>query len=805
MYGKSNKFILIIVLVFLSMNISKAQNTIKGVVLDEQSKPVDAATISLIRSSNKEFITGVITNNKGEFNIENIKDGTYQGIISSLGFTDYTTALITIQGEDVDLGRISLVIKTESLDEVTVVAEKPIVQVMADKTVFNVQNTLSASGTSGYELLRKAPGVIVDNNDNLIVEGKTGVLIYIDDKPSVLRGEDLTNYLKTIQSSDVEAIEIITQPSSKYEAEGNAGIINIKLKRDKTLGTNGSLSAGITYGDFARYTSSVSFNTRNKKSNFFGTYSNRFGKSFSFIDLFRTQNNTIFDAKSETVNDNNSNNLKLGYDYFANKKSTFGIILTGNFNNVISDTDSRTPIIRQGNSNPEQVLIAGSDSDTQTSNLYANANYRYSDTLGYSMNIDLDYGQYNNDRTNLQPNQYFNGDETELQSETTNFFSTPIDITIFTSKADYEQNFLKGKLGLGIKYSNIDTENGFDFFDRISGQDIINLDQSNDFTYDEEIYAAYFNYNRKFKKINLQFGLRVEQTKSDGQLFSRQDTGDDRVKRDYTDFFPSGGITYQMNQKNSIALTYSRRIQRPNYQNLNPFEFKLNELSFRKGNPFLQPQYTDNIKLSHTHNYRLTTAISYSFVGDYFAQVTEAQGEDQNFIITRNVADQKIINLSISYPTKINNWWSVYYSLNAYRSIFEATNQDFVSVSQNTLSLYGQNTFSLPKGYKMEISGWFNSPSIWGGTYQIKSLGSLNLAFQKRFFSDKLTARLAFNDILYTSPWHGDTRFGDLSIRGNGGWDSRQVRFNLTYNFGSKEVKKSRKRKTGIEDEKNRI
>ncbi|WP_282088829.1 TonB-dependent receptor domain-containing protein [Aquimarina algiphila] len=805
MYGKSNKFILIIVLVFLSMNISKAQNTIKGIVLDEQSKPVDAATISLIRSSNKEFITGVITNNKGEFNIEDIKDGTYQGIISSLGFTDYTTALITIQGEDVDLGRISLVIKTESLDEVTVVAEKPIVQVMADKTVFNVQNTLSASGTSGYELLRKAPGVIVDNNDNLIVEGKTGVLIYIDDKPSVLRGEDLTNYLKTIQSSDVEAIEIITQPSSKYEAEGNAGIINIKLKRDKTLGTNGSLSAGITYGDFARYTSSVSFNTRNKKSNFFGTYSNRFGKSFSFIDLFRTQNNTIFDAKSETVNDNNSNNLKLGYDYFANKKSTFGIILTGNFNNVISDTDSRTPIIRQGNSNPEQVLIAGSDSDTQTSNLYTNANYRYSDTLGYSMNIDLDYGQYNNDRTNLQPNQYFNGDETELQSETTNFFSTPIDITIFTSKADYEQNFLKGKLGLGIKYSNINTENGFDFFDRISGQDIINLDQSNDFTYDEEIYAAYFNYNRKFKKINLQFGLRVEQTKSDGQLFSRQDTGDDRVKRDYTDFFPSGGITYQMNQKNSIALTYSRRIQRPNYQNLNPFEFKLNELSFRKGNPFLQPQYTDNIKLSHTHNYRLTTAISYSFVGDYFAQVTEAQGEDQNFIITRNVADQKIINLSISYPAKINNWWSVYYSLNAYRSIFEATNQDFVSVSQNTLSLYGQNTFSLPKGYKMEISGWFNSPSIWGGTYQIKSLGSLNLAFQKRFFSDKLTARLAFNDILYTSPWHGDTRFGDLSIRGNGGWDSRQVRFNLTYNFGSKEVKKSRKRKTGIEDEKNRI
>lgn len=384
-------------------------------------------------------------------------------------------------------------------------------------------------------------------------------------------------------------------------------------------------------------------------------------------------------------------------------------------------------------------------------------------------------------------------------------FNTPIDITIFTAKVDYEQDFLKGKLGLGIKYSNINTENEFDFFDRINGQDILNLDQSNDFAYDEQIHAGYFNYNRKFKKLNIQFGLRVEQTKSDGQLFSSQNTIDDRVKRDYIDFFPSGGITYQMNQKNSFALTYSRRIQRPNYQNLNPFEYKINELSFRKGNPFLQPQYTDNIKLSHTYNYRLTTALSYSIIGDYFAQVTESQSENQNFIITRNVADQKVINLSISYPTKINNWWSVYYSLNAYRTIFEANNQDFVSVSQNTLSLYGQNTFSLPRGYKMEISGWFNSPSIWGGTYQIKSLGSLNLAFQKRFFSNKLNARLAFNDILYTSPWKGDTRFGDLSIQGNGGWDSRQVSFNLTYTFGSKEVKKSRKRKTGIEDEKNRI
>ncbi|SHI61875.1 TonB-dependent receptor domain-containing protein [Aquimarina spongiae] len=796
---------LLVVLGIIINHYAIAQYNITGIIANEQSSPIESATISLINSSNNQFIRGVITSTEGIFNIPNINNGSYIIIVSNLGYAEFRTAPFTIEDVDKNLGVIQLFPEAENLEEVTITAEKPIVEVLPDKTVFNVQNTLGATGISGYELLRKAPGVIIDNNDNLVVEGKTGVLIYIDDKPSVLRGQDLVNYLKTIQSSDIEAIEIITQPSSKYDAEGNAGIINIKLKRDKTLGTNGSVGSGFTYGDFARYTSSLSFNNRSKKSNFYGSYSNRFGKSFNFINLFRTQNNTIFDARTETINDNNSNNIKLGYDYYANSKSTFGIIVSGNFSNNISDSDSRTPIILQGTTTPDQVLVAGSDTDTQTQNLYANINYKFKDTLGHSLNVDLDYGGYNSDRTNLQPNRYFNGDETELISETINFMVTPIEITLLTAKADYEQNLWKGKLGLGVKYSNINTENEFDFFDRINGNDLLNLDRTNDFTYDERISAAYVNYNRKFKKTSLQFGLRVEHTDSDGQLFSAQQNADDRVKRNYTDFFPSGGITHQVNRKNSLALLYSRRIQRPNYQNLNPFEYKIDELSFRQGNPFLQPQYTDNIKLSHTYNYRLTTAISYSFIKDYFAQVTEALGDDQNFIITRNVANQKIINLSISYPTKITNWWSVYYSINAYRSIFEATDEDFLSVSQNTLSFYGQNTFSLPKEFKMEISGWYSSPSIWGGTYQTQSLGSLNLALQKKFLDNKLTARLAFNDILFTTPWKGDTQFGDLRIDGSGGSDSRQVQFNLTYNFGRKEIKASRKRKTGLEDEKKRI
>ncbi|WP_111683903.1 outer membrane beta-barrel family protein [Winogradskyella tangerina] len=797
-------FIQLTVLLFMSLVIN-AQSNVTGIIVDKELQGIPAAIATVYNADQSTFIKASVADNDGQFVIKNLPTGEYVLVVTSLGFEDYTSEKFLHTDTAKDFGVITLKEASEVLDEVVIEAEKPMVQVMADKTVFNVQNTINAAGDSGFELLRKAPGVIIDNTDNLIVEGKTGVLIYIDDKPSVLRGEDLINYLKSIQSSDIEAIEIITQPSSKFDAEGNAGIINIKFKRDKSLGTNGSVASGLTYGEFARVNSSVSFNSRSKKTSFYGTFSNRFGESLGFINLFRQQNNTIFDARTETIYDNVNNNARFGFDWYADKKSTFGIILSGNFSNDESFADSRTPIIPNGNTTPDQVLVAGSDTQSDVSNLYANLNYKFKSENETSVNVDVDFGRYTRERENFQPNQYFNGDETQIISETINFMVTPIEIDIFTAKVDYEQNFLKGKLSFGGKFSKVITDNQFDFYDRINGQDILNEERTNDFEYDENVNALYFNYKRQVKKWNFQFGLRMENTQSDGILTSLQEDQNNRVKRNYTDWFPSGGITYQMNQKSSFALIYSRRIQRPNYASLNPFEYKIDELSFSKGNPFLQPQYTENIKLSHTYNYKLTTSLSYSFVSDFFAQITEAVGDDQNFLITRNVANQRVINLGVSYPTRFADWWSVYLSVNAYRSIYEATNPDFNEISQNTLSLYAQHTFKLLKGIRAEVSGWYSSPSVWGGTYETRSIGALNLAVQKRFFDDKLTARLSFNDILYTSPWEGTTEFGNLIINGDGGNDSRQVRFNLTYNFGRNEIKKVRSRNTGLEDEKNRI
>jgi outer membrane receptor protein involved in Fe transport len=781
-----------------------AQYRISGKIIDEQNNTLNAVAISLYTSDEANFVKASVSNSKGFFAINSIEEGSYYLLVSSLGFKEYKTKNFLLTS-DKNFKTIQLTIASEELDEIVIKTEKPMIQVLADKTVFNVQNTINAAGDTGFDLLRKAPGIVIDNNDNVIVEGKNGVLFYIDGKPSVLRGEDLVNFLKTLQSSDIESVEIITQPSSKYDAEGNAGIVNIILKRDKTIGTNGSLTSGYNQGDYARFNNALSFNNRNKKTSLYGNISNGIGTGFGFLNLYRIQNNTIFDAKTETIYDYNNTSTRFGFDFYPNKKSTFGIILSANFSDSFSDSDSRTPITHQNQQNPNNVLVAGSDTDNNVYNLYSNLNYKYDNKKGTIFNFDIDFGKYSRENFNLQPNIYFNGDETQVLSQSTFYIVSPTTINLFSTKVDYEQNFLKGKLSYGAKIAKVNTVNDFDFFNRENGNDNLDNSRSNEFNYDEIVTAAYINFNKKIKKFNFQFGLRAENTNSKGTLTSTQTSNNDIVERNYTDFFPSAGITFQPNQTNSLALNYSTRIQRPNYQNLNPFENRIDELSFRKGNPFLQPQYTNNLKLSHTYKYRLTTSLSYSFIKDFFAQITEAGQNNQNFINVRNVANQKVINLGISYPSKFTNWWSYYISINASRSIYEATNPDFIGISQNSLSLYAQNTFNLPKDIRFEVSGWYNSPSIWGGTYRTNSLGSLNLAVQKKFLKDKLNVRIGVDDVLFTSPWSGTTQFGDLFIDGSGGSDSRQFKINLTYNFGRSEVKKARNRKTGIEDEKGRI
>ncbi len=782
-----------------------AQNlSIKSQVQDSKNQALPYATVLLTQERDSSLVKTAITSESGLLELNALKAGTYLLRISSIGYQTYSREIRLID-KSINLDPILLQESTENLDAVTVVAQKPLIEVLADKTVFNVENSIATTGSNSWELLRKAPGLIIDNNGAVILEGKTGVQFYFDGKPSRLSGDDLKMYLESLQSNSISRVEIITQPSSKYEAAGSAGIINIIFKKDKNLGANTTFSGSFTYGERARYSSSALFNYRRKMGNLFANYSNGFGNYTSFLYLFRRQNNRLFDARTESEYHYNTNNLRVGYDWFLKKEHTLGVLFNGNTANNFTENYSRTPIRPVGSSTNDSVLIAQNRNHNTATNYNANLNYTYEDSLGTRLSIDADYGRYESDRDAFQPNFYYNPSETTILNQNTTRQITPRTISIASLKGDYEQNMWKGVFSAGFKFSNVKTNNVFNFFDLQNEQFILNETQSNTFKYSENISAGYINFNRRWEKWNIQLGLRIEHTDSDGRLNSIENTPTNRVKRDYANWFPSGGLTYQLNSQNQFALNYSKRIQRPDYASLNPFEYKIDELSSSRGNPFLQPQYTHSLKLSHTYNYTLTTAVSYSKVTDFFAQVTQATGENSNVLSPQNIANQEIFNLSISYPKQIKDWWSVYLSLNAYTSRYRATNADFVSIDQETLSLYAQNTFNLPADLKMEISGWYSSPSVWSGTYNTRSLGSLNIAFQKKFLNDALQARLAFNDILYTSPWSGTTRYGAVFIEGSGGSDSRTLSFGLNYQLGNQNLKKARNRNTGLEEEAQRV
>ena len=329
--------------------------------------------------------------------------------------------------------------------------------------------------------------------------------------------------------------------------------------------------------------------------------------------------------------------------------------------------------------------------------------------------------------------------------------------------------------------------------------------RSNDFNYNEQIAAAYVNWGKQFgRKWNMQLGLRYEHTFAKGDLITTPGASSDTVDLVYGQLFPSGGLTFTPNMNHMWSLTFRRRITRPNYQTLNPFQTQLDELSYRQGNPTLQPSYANNVRLSHTFKWRFTTAVSYSYVQNYFAQVTDTLGFSQNFIQTRNVADEQTINLTVSLPFQVTKWWSVFVNLSGYHTSYISKDEKFIPVNRLTSNIYASNTFLIPGGFKFEVSGWFSSPSIWGGTYLVSSMGSLDLALEKKFFKDKLSVRLVANDVLFTSFWRADLQYGSLYIDGQGGWESRKVGINLSYNFGNKDVKKQRDRETGLEDEKDR-
>ena len=805
------KALQIFTLFILLSAISFAQTkpaTITGKITENTGKPLPLATVTLLKAKDSALVKTAVTNNSGDFNMTNIKPDSYFISATSVGHSKNSSKAFDIaEGQDFTSSTVVLSQSNTSLAEVTVQAKKPMIEVRADKTIFNVESSINATGSNAFELLQKSPGVSIDKDDNISMQGKNGVKIYIDGKPTQMTGADLAAYLRSINSADMESIEMITNPSAKYDAAGNAGIINIRLKKNKNYGANGNFSTGVGIGHTPKWNNSLSLNYRNKKINLFSNYSNNFGKNRFDLDLYRDQKDTIYDQHAVNINDNKTHNVKAGVDYFLNAKNTIGVMVTANFNNGTGSNNSYTLISPKSTNVPVKILYASNNLPGKRNNIDYNVNYRYADTKGSELNVDADFVTFRRTGTSYQPNWYRTPTTDILLDEKIYRNNTPTDIDIYTVKIDYEKPFYKGKLGFGGKYADTKTKNVFDFYNVYGGQNVKDIDRSNKFNYDENINALYVNYNRPLgKKTTVQAGVRMENTQSEGNLISAVPKPDDNVKRNYTNFFPSGALTYMLNQKNSFNLSYSRRIDRPNYQDLNPFEDKLDELTYRKGNAFLKPQYTNAFQLSHTFKYRYVTSIGYSHIKDYFAQIIDTTG-NKTFLTQKNLAQQNIFSLNFSAPVTITKWWNAFATFNGYHSAYKATFEQgkTIDINVDAFSIYTQQTFSVKNGPSFELSGFFNSPTVWGGTFKSRALGFVDVGVQQLLFKKAGTIKVSYTDIFKTLHWRGVSDFGGSYLDVKGHFEASQLKINFSYRFGNSQVKAARQRKAAADEESKRL
>lgn len=796
----------ILSLLLLSASASFSQN-ISGRVNDQQNAPAASATISLLRAKDSSVVKLEVSKADGSYQFNDVQAGQYLVKATLTGHTPAFSNAINAESANVSVPDLVIKKSVSEMKGVTVTAVKPLVEIKADKTIVNVEGTINATGSDMIELLRKSPGVMVDKDDNISMAGKTGVQVYIDGRPSPLSGEDLSRYLRSIQSSQVESIQLITNPSAKYEAAGNAGIINIVLKKNKAFGTNGSVSAGWNIGTFPKYNGSVSLNHRNAKFNVFGNAGVNRAKTIVNLNTYRSIPDSVFDQRGTMLNRMTSYNVKAGADYFVSKQTTIGAIITGNFADMELQTDNTTPIAGKQTGQISRILVAGSNNQRNNDNINANLNFTRTGTKGKSLSLNGDYGYYNIKSHQLQPNEYYDPTGQTLLSRTAITMITPARIDIYSLKADYEQTLGKGKIEFGGKAGYVKTDNDFQQYDDNLVKD---LDRSNRFLYKENINALYINYSRPFKGFMIQAGLRGENTNIEGTSSAFRKDGnnhlpyDSTFNRHYTDLFPSAAITFNKNPMNQLSVTYSRRIDRPSYQQLNQFELRLSEYYSMRGNINLRPQYTNSFGLTHTYKYKLTTTLNYSIVKDMFTQITDTTDVSKSFVTLRNLASQKVLNLNVSYMIRKGNYMAIINAAGNYSSY--KANIDNRRISQDAFGFNGfmQNSLSFSKTWTAELTGFYYAPTLMMGMLKTKAMWSTDAGIQKKIWNGKGNIKASVSDVFHSLKFRGTTDFSGQQTTNNIRFESRMFKLNFTYRFGSSQVKAARQRSTGADDENKR-
>lgn len=803
-----------VMLLTLSTKAQLPVSKITGKIIQADQQPVNAATLSLLLAGNPQPVKFEVSATDGSFTFEDIRPGTYSIVATAVGLAKYEGApfILDSTNNQVTLPVVIMSKADIALKEVAVTAKKNFIEQKIDRTVVNVDALISNAGTTALEVLEKAPGVRVDPNGSISLKGQQGVTIYIDDKPSYLAGADLQNYLRSLPSSMLAQVEIMTNPPAKYDAAGNGGIINIKTAKKKIQGFNIGINLSPRFSKYTSVNNGLDFNYRHNKFNFFGNFAYGTRNNYNDISITRKYKNDdgslkdIFTQDSYIRRKGYGVKATVGADFYASDNTTLGITLD-NMIRYPKNTNTSTGQIYDNKMIPDSSVVSVNDEDGKFKSHGVNFNIKHDFYKnGPSILANFDYLTYEINNDQVFSNKSYSP-EGAFKSQDRLDGHLPTDIKIYSGKVDYSQT-LKGdwKFEAGAKSSYTNTSNIANYYNTVAGVVSPDYEKTNDFSYKENINAGYVNLNKDFNRLSVQVGLRLETTSSKGNQLGNVEKPDSAFNRHYTNIFPTLFLLYKLDSlsDHQLKFNFGRRIDRPYYQDLNPFISPLDKFSYYTGNPYLQPSLSSKVELGYIFKDKLTATASYTNTKD---QVYETIEIIDNTYYSRpgNIGKTELYTLDLGAGLAPTSWFT--FQVNAQLN-YVHSKSEFYTGLLDTKSTYlyaqGMAQFKLKKNWIIQLDGYYQT-KMTNVQFELAARGRLNAAVAK-VLSPKATLKFSVSDILFTNISKGnitnlqqtDAYFKTLS-------DSRAAILTLSLRFG-KAVKGQRKHNsTGADSETNRV
>jgi len=781
------KFLFLWSFVLLYVQSGLGQAIIKGNVTDSLNIPVPYAAVGLLNTKDSSLIKGALCNDSGVYTFDNIKPGAYLIKVQVIGYSEQFSQVVKADSIINIVPVIQMKGSGNNLKAVRVVADKPFMEHQADKIIFNVEGSVVSSGKNALEVLNDLAGVTADDNANITVHGKGGVLVLVDDKPIYM---DLATYLRSIDASQIEKIEVISNPSAKYEASGKS-VINIILKKDKNLGLNGQFTSNYRQWMYAGFNENLNINYRTKKFNFFANTGVNFFHNYTTHTINETIEGAnamqlVFNENAPQVTQGARDYSTAGIDFTPDNKQTITLSVDG-YSLLVPDkiTINNTTNIRSQNGSIDSSIYNPSvTSDKETQIVYG-IDYKFKiDSDGKELSANMSFLPYRG--SNSIQNSIYSYDGTGdvlLHAPELSSAYEPSTIDIWHGKVDYTQPFdKKSKLDMGFEEENAMLDNNAAFYNIVQNVNVVDTTRTNHFNFQENVFAGYVNYYRKLsKKVDLQAGVRAEQTNDKGIQYVH----DTSFTRNYLNLFPSAELSWELNDANSFSLSYSRRIDRPDYDDMNPFITVLSPYNYSDGNINLLPQLSDNYELDYNLGDLINTTFGYVHFTNVMAEGTHQQdGSYITYNTPINIGSYNVYYMEITSTLRPIKWWTSINTLNTYHDHYFGTfSGDAVNNSNLSYQFHSNNMFNFKHGWRAQIVYWYHSSNL-NAVFVESPLSNLDMGVGKYFDDDRFSVNLNVTDVFATRINTSTQISPGLSIVDTRYNDYRKVRLSLTWKFG---------------------